>query len=169
MQSWYAVYTKPKQEAVAEQNLVRQDFETYLPRIKEVRRRRGKWADVIAPLFPRYLFVRLDLGKDNVSPIRSTLGVSGLVRFGNELVAVPDPLIDGLLRTRDEQSGLQRLMPPSLEKGDIVTILEGPFEGLQGIFHAATGRERVTILLNILGEAQRVTLSRDLVVRANLN
>jgi transcriptional antiterminator RfaH len=161
MKHWYAVHTKPRQESLAEENLQRQNFTTYFPKIKQARRRRGKWSDVIEPLFPRYLFIRLEVGKTNVSSIRSTRGVTGLVRFGNKLVPVPNPFIDALIETADEQTGIHIPNRPVLEKGDRITVTNGPFADLEGIFHATTGKERVTILLNILGQAQKVTLPKN--------
>ena len=71
MKHWYAIHTKPRQEDLAAEHLRGQEFEIYLPMIKQARRFRQKWRDTIEPLFPRYLFIRLDLGRDNVSPIRS--------------------------------------------------------------------------------------------------
>jgi len=82
MKQWFVVQSKPRREAVAEVNLERQGFETYWPRIVQSRRSRGKWRKVIEPLFPRYLFVRLEQGRDDFAPIRSTTGVKELVCFG---------------------------------------------------------------------------------------
>lgn len=82
---WYVVYAKSRQEAVAEENLGRQGYEVYLPLIAQPRRQRGQWRQVLEPLFPRYLFVHLRLGCDNIGPIRYTTGVSSLVRFREEL------------------------------------------------------------------------------------
>ena len=84
MKYWYAVQAKPRQENTAEENLRRQGFDTYLPKIQLRRRRRDKWTKVVEPLFPRYLFIHLEPGVDNWAPLRSTLGVSTVVRFGVE-------------------------------------------------------------------------------------
>ncbi len=165
MRHWYAVYTRPRQEALAEQNLGRQGFQVWLPRALRSRRQRGRWRDLVEALFPRYLFIELDLQRDNTAPIRSTLGVSGLVRRGDWPAVVPDAVIDGLRAAADRQTGLHRLTPRPLAKGDRVAVLEGPFQGLEGIFRAASGAERVTILLDILGGASPVSLSRHCVAR----
>ena len=91
--SWYLVYTKPRQEALAQANLERQDYGVYLPKVRQMRRRRGKQEAVVEPLFPRYLFIHLDTQSDNWGPIRSTFGVASLVRFGSEPAQVPDELV----------------------------------------------------------------------------
>jgi len=103
MKHWYAIHTKPRQEEHAAVHLRRQEFEIYLPRIKQARRFRQRWRDMIEPLFPRYLFIRLDLGNDNVAPIRSTRGVSKLVSFNGLPATVPEPLIDALIESADSR------------------------------------------------------------------
>ena len=55
-QGWYVAYTKPRQESVAECNLQRQSFETYLPWIFQARRKRGERKGIVEPMFPCYLF-----------------------------------------------------------------------------------------------------------------
>jgi transcriptional antiterminator RfaH len=164
LENWYAIHTKPRQELKAEEHLQHQAFETYLPRIKELRRYRNKWRNVVAPMFPRYLFISLELGRDNIYAIRSTRGVSGLVRFGKYPKPVPHGVINFLKYTADQETGIHIPDRPLLEKGDGVTVLDGPFGGLQGIFQAVKGEERVIILLDILGKSNTVTLKRDLVL-----
>ncbi len=164
MESWYVVHTKPRQESIAEENLWRQSFETYLPRIKELRRRRGKWYSKIEFLFPRYLFIFLELGTDNLYTIRSTRGVTSLVRFGGEPTPVPRHLVDALKRSADKETGIHIPQRPFFERGDSVTILEGPLSGLHGIFQATKGEDRVIILRDILGKANTVTLQRNVIL-----
>jgi len=159
MTKWYLVYSKPRQEKVSEVNLERQGYHVWLPRMRASRRRSGRWSEVIEPVFPRYLFIRLDAGGDNFSPIRSTRGVSGLVRIGIEPAVVPDAVVDRLRGVADPHNGLLLPELAKLRSGDTVEVVEGPFEGLRGIFQAKSGEERVLILLDVLGQANRVTLS----------
>ena len=161
MKAWYAVYTKPQQETVAEANLERQGFETYLPWITHPRRRRGKWLDVTEPLFPRYLFTRLDPAGQDIGPIRSTFGVTRLVTFGDRLRAVPDALIESLRTAAHSASGQYCRSRPLFQPGDHVVVLSGPFEGLAGLFQTTSGKDRVAILLDILGTTSQVLLRRD--------
>lgn len=161
MKRWYLVHTKPRKEIVAEQNLQRQGYELYLPLIQQPRRRCGHWVEVIKPLFPRYLFVRLRIGYDNIHSIRYTTGVRDLVRFTEEPSVVPDQIVESLRRTADCNTGLHRSKRPLFEPGDAVIIDEGPLAGLQAIFLAETGQERAIILLNMLGRENRATIERD--------
>ncbi len=160
---WYLVYTKPRAEAVAEENLLRQSYESYLPMMRITRKRQGRLVDVVEPMFPRYLFIRLDKVRDNWAPIRSTVGVTSVVRFGGEPALVPDALIDWL-RSRENESGLQARKRQSLEPGQKVRVFEGPLKDFEGIVMARNSNERVVVLLDILGRATRVAMDPSDVV-----
>ena len=155
---WYLVYTKARQEEVARQNLERQGYETYLPRIRQRRRRRGKAVSVIEAMFPRYLFIKLTSGIDNWGPIRSTLGVSNLVRFSHTAARVPDILIT-TLHQQEDSNGIQKLPDIKLEKGDRVQIIDGPLAGYEAIFAARSSKERVVVLLDIVGKHTRANVA----------
>ena len=158
---WYTVHTKARQEEVARDNLERQHYTSYLPLVVMRKRRRDRWVDVVEPLFPRYLFVRFDPDTTNIAPIRSTLGVTGLVRFGNELVPVPDDVIAWLRQAENPATGHHDPNRPQFEPGEKVEILEGPFAGLQGIYQVQKGEERVLILITLLGRQNAVPVKLD--------
>lgn len=159
MADWYAVHTRARQEHVALENMARQSFETFLPLIRQPRHRRGRWRVVTEPLFPGYLFTRLDLDSDNIAPIRSTRGVSGLVRFAGTPCSVPEAVVSNLKAMQADEEGV--ICTSTLfKRGDTVTISNGPLAGLEGVFLASSGHERVCLLLDFLGRQQRVTVSR---------
>jgi len=124
MRAWYLIHSKPQRERVALDNLQRQGYESYLPLLRNRRRVAGRHAVRIEPLFPRYLFVRLSDESDDWGPIRSTLGVSRLVRFGLRPARIPDDMI-AMLKDREDGDGIQQLTPPCLEPGDRVRVIEG--------------------------------------------
>ena len=157
MWRWYLVHTKPQGEANAKSNLERQDYEIYYPRVLQTVRCRQQWREHIRPLFPRYLFLRLDEGGQSLKPSHSTLGVTTIVRFGSRYAIVPDDIIADLQMRADAASGLHRLSAdPSLVPGTSVRVLEGPFEGLAGVFECDKGNDRVLVLLKLLGHEARV-------------
>lgn len=158
--AWFLVYAKPRQEETAKQNLERQGYSVYLPRAVQNRRRAGRRVTVVGPLFPRYLFVRFNVQSDNWAPIRSTIGVAALVRFGSAPARVPDALID-LLRSNETASGIHEWTDTPLRAGQTVRVAEGVFIGYQGIFLARTSRERVIVLLDIVGRPVRAQLTAD--------
>ena len=158
--SWYLVYCKPRQETVARENLERQGYETYLPFMREVRRRQGKRVAAVAPMFPRYLFVHLSNQTDNWAPIRSTLGVVSLIRFGQAAARVPDDLV-AALKSREDAQGILSLPVEEYKPGRRVRITQGSFAGYEGIFQVSSGRDRVTVLLDILGRRARTVVDAD--------
>jgi len=151
---WYLVYTKPRQEEVALTNLTRQGYGAYLPRVRHWRRRQGRRVQVVESLFPRYLFIQFDTHTDNWGPIRSTLGVASLVRFGPEPAQIPEDLV-AFLRQRESDQGLHDWAQPEFVAGNRVRVAEGAFQGYGGILLARTSRERVLVLLDILGRQVR--------------
>lgn len=154
--SWYLVHTKPRQEDIALANLERQGYECYLPQMRIERIRRRKAEVSTEPMFPRYLFIRLDSSDQGKSwsPIRSTLGVSQLVHFGARAAKVDDTLVD-LLRQRERALPTEAMF----HSGDSVVITDGPFAGIEAIYQTADAERRAFILLEIL--AKPVTMHID--------
>ncbi|MEJ7138211.1 transcription/translation regulatory transformer protein RfaH [Amphibiibacter pelophylacis] len=144
---WYLVHTKPRQETIALTNLERQGYACYLPQMRIERVRRGKALVVTEAMFPRYLFIQLDSSDQAKSwaPIRSTLGVSQLVRFGTQTARVDDALVD-LLREREQARPLEALF----HSGETVVITRGPFAGIEAIYQTADAERRALILLEIM-------------------
>ena len=148
---WYAIHSKPRQEERALENLERQGFEAWLPMLTVEKVRRGKLAKVVEPMFSRYLFIRLDTEQTNWSPIRSTLGVSKLVSFGNRPAVIEDALIQALRQLPEREP--ERLFQP----GQTVKFVDGPLRGLEGIYEQADGELRAMVLVDLLSKHHRVT------------
>jgi transcriptional antiterminator RfaH len=146
---WYLIYTKPRQEKSALQNLEQQGYQCYLPLLPKEKLRQGAVALTDEPLFPRYLFINLaqDFMAKSWTPIRSTKGVSRLVRFGAEPARVDDVLI-GLLRSHETRvlEAPERLFNP----GERVLLTQGPFAGIEGIYQMADGDRRVMVLIELM-------------------
>ena len=156
--SWYLVYTKPRQENLARENLDRQGFITYLPLAQRTRRRNGRYISIIEAFFPRYLFIKLNTETDNWAPIRSTVGVSQIVRFGGIPAVLPDELVT-YLKQNDDSNGLQSLKHHDMSPGDRIEIINGPFAGYRGIYQQPKSAERVAVLLDIVDKNAELTLS----------
>ena len=148
---WYAVHSKPKQEHRALENLQQQGFEAWLPMLTVEKLRRGRLAEVVEPMFSRYLFIRLDTEHSNWAPIRSTLGVSRLVSFGNRPAPMADELIQAL-------RGLPERAPERLLKvGQEVVFIDGPLKGLQGIYQQTDGEARAMVLVELMSKQHSIT------------
>lgn len=162
MYRWYLIHTKPSSEALALRNLLRQRYEAHLPRIVQAVRRAGHWHERIAPLFPRYLFLRLKEGEQALRPVASTLGVTSIVRFGSRYAVVPDSVIEDLQARADPLTGLHRLScGRRLTPGSPVRVAFGLFDGLEGVFEREAGADRVLVLLTVLGRSAPVCVPAD--------
>ncbi len=163
MSTWFVVHTKPRQEAEARAQLERQGYPVYFPQLRLPRLRRSRWAEVVEPLFPRYLFVAVEVGEQALAPVGSTRGVSAVLRFGPRYAEAPPELV-ATLRARENQDGLHVLADSALARGDRLRVLAGPFEGFEAVFEAHSGPERARVLLEVLGRQTEVTLPRGYLV-----
>jgi transcriptional antiterminator RfaH len=162
---WYLVHTKASAEAVAQLNLERQGYETYVPRLLQARGWHGPRRERIVPLFPRYLFLRLREGCQALAPVRSSAGVSDVVRFGASYAVVADEVIAGLRSRADPLTGFHRLNSVgSFVRGAAVRLAAGPFDGLEGIFQRQDGEERAVVLLRLLGQETPVRVPAEWVL-----
>jgi transcriptional antiterminator RfaH len=167
MLRWYLIRTKPYGESSAQVNLERQKYEVYFPRLLEPVRFGGRSRERIAALFPRYVFLRVDEGRQSLGPVRSTMGVANIVRFGFSYAAVPDNVVRELRERADPHSGLHRLDDSSpFYRGVTVRIAAGLFDGLEGVFERRDGAERVLVLLRILGQEAAVRIPAGFVLPA---
>ncbi len=138
-------------------NLERQGFECFLPLIRAEKLRRGALQVVQESLFPRYLFIRLGTGLESQSwaPVRSTMGVSRLVTFGQTPAKVDDELIADI-RVQSDSAEVQ--MRP-FEPGEPVMLTDGPFVGVEAIYKMTDGEGRVMLLLNILSKDVKMAVA----------
>ena len=162
--AWYLVYTKPQQERVAQENLGRQGYETYLPMLRKKVRRGRTFHFRVDPLFPRYLFIHLSDQLDDWGPIRSTIGVTHLVKFGNLAAKLPDELISEL-QSRETEEGVRVAEDKPLKTGEKVKFIDGAMHGYQAIFQSQTGSDRVLVLMEIAGIHTRLKVDRASIER----
>lgn len=156
MPRWYAIQCKGGESFRASENLGNQGFEVFHPVLEVQRKRRGKLEWISEPLFPYYLFIRLDRVASNWRPIRSTRGVLKIVSFGDQPLPVADALIETLRRhgseARDTTANVY------FRAGEMVEITEGPFKDLRAVFATHHGEERAVVLLNLLQRQQRLEM-----------
>lgn len=163
---WYAVQTHPRAEEKALVHLQSQGYGAYLPRYAKIVRHARQSRPSARPLFPRYLFVWLDLQFDRWRPIRSTLGVVDIVRFGDRPAPLPTVVVDRLMALEDGHGCVLLPRRPAPKPGSAVVVVDGPFACCVGLYEGATDDERVAILLDLLGRRVRVTLEADLIEAA---
>ena len=163
---WYVAHTHPHAEAKATAHLSRQGFDIYFPRYIKRRRHARRIETVPAPLFPRYLFVAIDLNAQRWRSIFSTVGVSRLVCNGDDPSPVPVGIVE-TLKNREDANGFIKLdCRARFHVGDKIRVLDGAFTSCLGLFDGMAERERIAILLDLLGRKVRVVLDADLVAAA---
>jgi len=155
MAYWAVARIEPHRERLALHCLGLAGFVTYLPRIRERRVSHGRKIKVRQPLFPGYCFFVVEA---QWHAARWSVGVLGLIMDGLRPAKVPDNVI-AEIRSREVGGLIELAPPPSLRRGARVRILRGPFTGHLAIFADMKPRERVEILLQLLGGEQRVTLA----------
>ncbi|MGB1548045.1 MAG: transcriptional activator RfaH [Alphaproteobacteria bacterium] len=163
MKRWFVARTHPQAEAKAAAHLRRQGFEVYLPRYAKTRRHARREERIAAPLFPRYLFVCLDLDRHRWRAINGTRGVERLICQGERPAPVPMGFVEDL-KQQERADGL--LAPAGLvlfERGAHVRLVDGAFAERIGIYERMTADQRVVLLLNLLGRELRLTVPLEAV------
>jgi len=152
MKKWYLIKTKPKQENTAIINLENQGYTTYCPIVKINKK------NVV--LFPGYIFIQLDKDTQNWSPIRSTKGVLYFVRFGLSYAKIPDNIIE-FIKTNQLNTAEKLKNINKFKSGDKVQITDGVFKNCIAIFKSYKSDERVILLMNLLGQQQKLTIKQE--------
>jgi transcriptional antiterminator RfaH len=163
---WYVVQTHVHAETKAVAHLERQGYSAYLPRYLKRRRHARRIETVAAPLFPRYLFVAIDLASQRWRSIQSTIGVTHLVCNGDAPATVPNGVVVQLRDREDERGFITLDTRPRFAHGDKIRVVDGIFDACIGLFDGMADRERVAILLDLLGRKVRVVIDGDSIAAA---
>ena len=155
---WFLVHTLPHNERRAQLHLSAQGFRTHFPTIEKTIRHARQLRTIQAPLFPRYIFLILDLGRDRWLSVSGTVGVSSLYSCGDRPVPVPEGIVEALIANTDEAN--LALFTSGLAAGQSVRILSGPFANLVGTLERPDAAGRVRVLLEMMGTAVPVAVRR---------
>ena len=156
--SWFVVATKPNAERLACTHLERQGFMPYLPQLKVQRRHARRVEMVNRPLFPRYVFVELDLRVAHWHAINGTYGVQHILTHDGRPHALQDGFVDALMAR--EQDGFEDLSQ-QLQPGDMAQVCGGPFDEQIGKILSADQAGRVRLLMNLMGGEVVSTVAAD--------
>ncbi len=165
-QRWYVVQTQPNAELKAVAHLRRQGFDTYLPRYLK-RRRHARRVEVVArPLFPRYLFVSIDVTVQRWRSVYSTIGVTNLLGTDDAPLPVAGQVVSALKQREDDAGFITLEHRPDFRVGQPVRVLEGVFTDCFGLYDGMPDRDRVAVLLDLLGRKVRVLVDVETVAAA---
>ena len=155
---WFVVHTKPGNEERVRSNLTNQEIESFLPKLKSYQYKTGKMAPRIRPLFPNYLFAKLDV-EAHYYKVKWTRGVNKILgsKFGP--IPIAERVVE-MIRKRAGEDNLVELVD-DLKDGDTIQVTSGPLKDLMGIFKKEmSSRGRVRVLLSLIGVDVPVQISR---------
>lgn len=160
---WYVVHTHAHAEETALRNLTQQGFSAFLPQYKKRRRHARRTDYVRAALFPRYLFVAMDIARARWRAVTSTIGVTHLICHGDRPAPVPPAIIDDL-RARMDEEGLVSVEPKApFMPGEMVKVTGGALADSHGLFQCLTDEDRVIVLLDLMGRQLKVKVPLEAV------
>jgi transcriptional antiterminator RfaH len=157
---WYVVYSKPHKESTAKFHISAKGLEVFFPRLYLPKN--SKKTNPLIPLFPNYLFVRLDIKSEEYGYVSWSPGVNRIVGFNGQ----PTPIDEEVLRFLQSRSDAEGIIPAesNLREGQEVRITEGPFSGLLGIIREPpNAKGRVKVLLTLLNRPASVDLPIDFI------
>jgi transcriptional antiterminator RfaH len=166
MGAWYVVRTKTCFEERAIWHLDNQGFETYLPRYRKQVRHARKTKTVMRPLFPGYVFVKMDTRQQRWRSINGTVGVISLVQLGDTPRPIPTDIVDAI-RQREDEVGVVTLAPYGLKNGDRVRVREGALSEYTALLEDISDEKRVFLLLDLMGREVRVSVSIENLAKAS--
>ena len=161
---WYLVHTLPHGERRAQLHLGAQGLRTHFPTIEKTIRHARQLRTVRAPLFPRYVFLILDLGRDRWRSVWGTAGVSSLYSCDDRPDPVPEGIVEILITNSDEAN--LALFTSGMATGQSVRILSGPFANVVARLERLDAAGRVRVLLDMMGTTVPVAVRRGAICPA---
>lgn len=156
MNKWFLVYCKPQQDSRAEENLLRQGYQVFRPLIHIATPKIGCRPTVKSEsLFPRYLFINVDIHFQSVTPVCSTFGVSSFVKFGNQYATASNDLINKIKQNAGQQI-LMANTPATMENRDKTFVHDKGIDQVKEIYCNPCGNQRAMILMNIMGRESKL-------------
>jgi transcription elongation factor/antiterminator RfaH len=164
LERWYVVHTQPHAEDRTIANLARQSFATFCPRTRKTVRHARKTTHMLAPLFPNYVFVRLNVRRDRWRGVNGTRGVVRIISQGDTPIAVPNGVVEALKARMEAEDSVG--CASSFKVGNAVRICEGPFSEFIGTIEQLDGAGRVRVLLELMGRAVSIVTRPNMVAPA---
>jgi transcription antitermination factor NusG len=151
---WYAVRVKPQHERTVSYSLSKKGFERYVPLYKALRRWSDSYRELDLPIFPGFVFCRLDLLE--VASVLSTPAVYQLAMRGGVAVPIEDRQLHTIQRI--ESAGLPVVPWPFLKEGQEVRIARGPLTGVDGLLASSTKAWHVVVNIQQLQRGVAVAI-----------
>jgi transcriptional antiterminator RfaH len=161
-QEWYVAFTQPSAESRAVFHLENQGFPTYLPKYLKRRKKARRVEQIQVPLFPRYVFLGIDVMKQRWRSVNGTIGISHLVCQGDHPIKLDRRVIEAISAREDEGGLVQLSSLRSFRIGQPVRVTDGAFADQLGLYEGVCDQERVRILLDLLGRKVKVVIEAEM-------
>jgi transcriptional antiterminator RfaH len=155
---WFIIHTKPRDEHRVKEHFEGMEIETLLPLCRNYRFLQDRMRPVLNPLFPNYLFAKLELER-HYYKVKWTRGVNRILGVGNE----PTPISEIVIQMLKDRMGCDETVQllDDLQEGNMVQITSGPLKDFVGVFQKGlSSGGRVRILLNLIGTDLPVQIYR---------
>ncbi len=157
---WYAVHTKSRHEYKAHTGLAQKSLMAYLPEMEVWSKRKDRRKKISIPLFPGYLFVRIDdMTNEAKLAILKTVGVVKILgkKENAEPIAVPDDKIEAIRRLLEKKADVFTLQYP--KEGEAARIVSGPFAGIEGtVVKSDAAKEIFVVSIELLQRSVAIKL-----------
>ena len=162
---WYILQTKPNAHSTAHDHLRRQGFDVFLPLIIKTTKKKGKFVDTEAPLFPGYLFMGTTVDAVPWKSVNGTRGISAAVTLDGVYRSINTDIIKGLKRRCNENGVIQHL--GDIASGDRVKIERGPFADFICTIDQIKDEQRAWVLIDIFQQKAKSEISLANVSKIN--
>ena len=162
---WCIAQIKPNSYHTAIQNLERQGFQIFLPKMEITQRKENKFVVNNAQVFPGYMFVCFDPHSINQTKINSTYGVSKILGFNNKPSEIPSNLIKDLKIRYEINSNPAR--NETLKQGDSIKFFAGPFADVIAKVESVDENNRIWVLLEAMGGYRKLKLQKNQSIKYN--
>jgi transcriptional antiterminator NusG len=164
---WYIVHTYSGYEQTAKSALearvksmgkADQIVEVMVPAEKVVEMVKGEKRTTVRKFFPGYMLVKMELNEETWHIVRNTPKVTGFVGGSTHPPALTDSEVEDILRQMED--GSTKPKPKvTFEKGDVVTVADGPFATFTGyVDEVYPDKGKVKVMVSIFGRPTPVEL-----------
>ena len=157
---WFALYTKPRSEFKAAEQIKSIDVEYYLPSVIRVRQWSDRKKKIIEPLLKGYIFIFAN-EKERILSLEQYSVVRCISERGQP-ARIPDWQIENLKKMLANQS--EFYVKEGLVRGVKVKIKEGPFEGVVGTFQEIDNEKTIAVSIDLLNRSVIAHLPRESVL-----
>ena len=156
---WFLISLKPNCLRLAEINLSRQGFEIFSPKCQITSRSSKIFINRLVPLFPGYLFVKIDNASPSIKSLKATRGISNVINFSRNYTPLPLSIIEKLQAKCDCNGIFSK--SPKIQKGQKIKIERGPFANFFAKVERVEPNQRAFLLVDFLGKTIKVNTTMN--------